>query len=208
MPETLSCSEPFSVNTPSRCCRPMRQHIHFSYTPRMSPLYQTRLMIPRGSTVQQLHAFWSAHCALQEPLEQANRIMVDTVQPFIAFGAYNASEGPFRAYRPKLFKRWDPLPFRYSTRNSSDRLIGWLRSSPDNPRIFSEAFTFHKRYPALYINTLCRPKAVEYCCQKVLRKHVAGERKGIQQLAEAGLAIIEDAGKLVQVEAWLARKAA
>jgi hypothetical protein len=49
---------------------------------------------------------------------------------------------------------------------------------------------------------------VEYCCQKVLRKHAAGEREGIQHLAEDGLAIIEDAGKLVQVEAWLAREAA
>ena len=134
--------------------------------------------------------------------------MVGTVQPFIAFGAYNALEGPFRAYRHKFFKRWDPFPFRYSTRDPSNPLIGWLRSSPDNPRTFSEAFTLLKRFPALYGNTLCRPQAVEHCCQKVLRKHAAGEREGIQQLAEEGLAIIEDPGKLVQVEAWLAREAA
>jgi len=178
------------------------------YTRCMSTLYQTRLMIPRGSTVPQLHAFWFAHCTQLEPLERANRIMGGTVQPFIAFGAYNALEGPFRAYRPKLFKRWDPFPFRYSTRDPSDPLIGWLRSSPDAPRNFSEAFTLHKRFPDLYANTLCRPQAVEYCCQKVLRKHAAGEREGIQHLAEDGLAIIEDAGKLVQVEAWLAREAA
>jgi hypothetical protein len=176
------------------------------YTGIMSALYQSRLHVPPHTSTAQLLAFWDVFLGESSVIEKASQLMRDTVLPFVHFGAYTPESAPaFNHLRLRLFKRYDPVPFRYTTRDPTDFLMGWLRSSSENPRVFSEAITWALRFPVLFERALDDPQTLEYVCQKVLR--LSGQPDAGATAVQA-LRLLEDPSRWSTLVRQLAEKEA
>ena len=178
-------------------------------------LQQVSLFLPTHSpSPDQLRSFWTLIKGDPDGLTDVNEIFYSSVQPFLAIGSFNSRSEAFMDYRHILAAKPPKLiSIRYSTR-AKDELMDWLQAFPVRPQIFSASYRYWARFPNAWISTYLYPVEVTLITEKLLSKHqaivewTAADRRGLQDLANEALALLECPPKLEEYRQLQKRRAA
>lgn len=179
------------------------------------PLQQVRLFLPSPRpSPDQLRSFWTLIKGDPDGLTDTNEIFYCLVQPFLIIGSFNSRSEEFIGYRCILAEKPPKLvSLRYSTR-SKDELMDWLLESPVRPQLFSASYRYWYRFPDAWISTFLYPVEVTLIAEKVLTKHqaivewTAAKRRGLQELADEALGLLECPLKLEEYRQLRTKRAA
>ena len=179
------------------------------------PLQQVRLYLPSPRpSPDQLRAFWTLIKGDPDGLMDSNKIFYSSVQPFLVIGSFNSRSESFTGYRRILAERSPKLmSLRYSTR-LKDELMDWLLEWPVRLHLFSTAYRYWARFPKAWVSTFLYPVEVTLITEKVLTRHQAivewtsNERRGLQELADEALGLLECPPKLEEYRHVRGRRAA